>query len=259
MKNTSIISLILLLLSLLFGISFSGCGYRGNGNVTVEKRQLGSFKTVVIDQEGGMNGLTFGENRMSTIELKLVHDTAEYASIEYDENLMHHIKTETVNERLIIRTGKPLYSKRNIHVNIHYKHIEHIEASSLVDIVFANPYHGKTLSLNLSGASDLTGGIFADELLLDVSGAADITLSGKLRKLQGDLSGASDIQAYGLVTDTCMLNISGAGDAEVHVLNFLKVDVSGSATVNYKGNPQVVKEISGAGDVEKAEADSLSQ
>ena len=179
MRHTSIISLILLLLSLLFGLSFTGCGYQGNGIVKVERREVGSFNSLLVEQESGGTGPVIGQNEYSGFRIKLIQDTVEYTTIEYDENLLHHIKTESVNGKLIIRSRKSLLSKRDIHVNVHYINLEHIDATSFAEIIFATPYHGSRLGMDLTGASDIKGEVFADVLDIDVSGAADLNLKGK--------------------------------------------------------------------------------
>lgn len=255
MKHISIISLILLLLSLLFGIT--GCGYRGNGKMKVERREVGPFKSIVVEQDGNGAGFVFGPNQRSDFHIKLVKDTVEYTTIEYDENLMHHIKTESVNDRLIIRTRKDLFSRRDIHINVHYITLDHIDAHSFAEIVFTNPYQGKQLHVDVSGACDLKGEIYTELLHMDVTGAADVNLSGKARKFKGEFSGAGNYKGFGLITDTCILDVTGAADAQVHVLNYLKVDASGATDVEYRGNPKVDQKISGAGDVHASKTDSL--
>lgn len=257
MRHVSIISLILLFLSLLFGVAFTGCGYNGNGKIKVERRDVGSFKSIVVEQDGSGAGFIFGQNKRSDFHIKLVKDTVEYASIEYDENLMHHIKTESVNERLIIRTRKDLFSHRDIHINVHYVELNHIDAHSFAQIVFSNAYHGERLGIEVSGACDIKGEVFADVVDMDVSGAADINLGGKVRKFKGEFSGAGTYKGFGLITDTCILDISGAADAEVYALGYLKVDASGATDVVYKGNPKVDQDISGAGSVKSAKSDTL--
>jgi hypothetical protein len=255
MRHISILSLLMLLLTLLFGIT--GCGnYKGNGVVEVERRSVGSFHSVLVEQESGV-GFSLGKVNVSGFRIKLIKDTAESVSIEYDENLMHHIKTESVNDKLIIRTKKRLYSKRDIHINIYYKELDHIDASSFARIIFATPYEGKDLKVSLSGACGLEGEIFAERLSMDVSGAADINIKGKVRKVKGEFSGAGTLNAFDLLSDTCMLDIAGAADAKVSVAQYLKVEVAGAGEVIYKGDPTIDQNVAGAGDIKRFQGDSI--
>lgn len=257
MRHTSIISLLMLLLSLLFGVAFSGCGHNGNGKIKVERRDVGSFRSIVLEQETDGTGFLFGNNNLSGMHVKLVKDSVEYASVEYDENLLHHVKTESVNDRLIVRTRQSLFSKRDIKINIHYIHLDHIDASSFAEIDFATPYHGRSLAMELTGASEVKGEVFADVLDLNVTGSSDLELSGKVRKFKGDFSGAGNCRTFGLITDTCILGVSGATDAQVHVLKYLNVSVSGAADVEYRGKPKVDQDITGAGEIRGVKGDTL--
>lgn len=259
MKHISIMSLLMYLLALLFGISCAGCGHTGNGNIKVERRNVGSFHSLVIEQQnGGPSNFVFAEGDGSGFKIKLIKDTVEYTTVEYDENLIHHVKTESVNDRLIIRTRKNLFSKRDIRINVHYINLDNIDASVWADITFATPYHGKKLDINISGAGQVSGEVFADVLEMDLSGGSYLNLGGKSRRVSGNFTGSGNYKGFGLISDTCILDISGAADAQVHVLKYLKVGVSGAGNVEYMGSPKVDRDISGAGSVHQSGVDSDS-
>lgn len=253
-------SLLMYLLALLFGISCAGCGHSGNGNIKVERRNVGSFRSLVIErQHGGPSNLMFNEGDGSNFKIKLIKDTAEYTTVEYDENLIHHVKTESVNGKLIIRTRKNLFSKRDIHINVHYVNLDNIDAGVWADITFANPYHGEKLDINISGAGNISGEVFADVLNMDLTGASDLKLSGKSRRVSGSFTGSGNYQGFGLISDTCILDISGAADAQVHVLRYLKVGVSGAGNVEYMGTPKIDQNITGAGSVHRSGSEPGSE
>jgi len=44
--------------------------------------------------------------------------------------------------------------------------------------------------------------------------------------------------------------MTGAGEAVVHAVKLLDVTVDGAGTVQYRGNPKIIKKISGVGDIE---------
>lgn len=253
MKQISLISILLFLLSLLFGV---GCGYKGNGNITVENRTVGSFSKIRIEQQSP-GGLVFGEQRLSGFNIKLVQDTLEAVSVEYDDNLIHHVKTEAVNGTLIIKLKRPLYSRRDVNVRVHYRTLSALEGLAFGQVIFANTCSADVLKIDLSGACNMEGPLQVNELMLDVSGASEIRLTGQARKVRADLSGAADYQAFQLQTDTCYLDISGAGDARVFVRSFLQIDASGAADIQYRGNPVLQQDVSGAVDIKPAPADSL--
>lgn len=252
MKHTSLLTLLYMLMALLFGVAVMGCGQHGNGKIIVEKRMLGSFNEVEIGEESNVAGFNFGNSKVSGFHIKLIKDTVEYATIEFDENLMHHIETESVNNTLIIHTDKTLYSKRDININVHYKEIDHINATSFAEIIFATPYQGDRLRLNVSGTCEMAGSVFANALDMDITGAAEIDLKGKVKSMRGEISGAGTLNGFELLTDTCRMDITGAGEVKLNVQDYLKVGVTGAAEVTYKGSPMVEQHVTGAGEIKKA-------
>jgi hypothetical protein len=70
--------------------------------------------------------------------------------------------------------------------------------------------------------------------------------------LKIESSGASELNAENLETESTTLEISGAGDASVFVNSSLDINVSGAASVKYKGNPETINQSSsGAGSIRK--------
>ena len=60
--------------------------------------------------------------------------------------------------------------------------------------------------------------------------------------------------AFDFPAENYKIDISGAGKAEINVSKELNVEISGAATVRYKGNPtKNVQDISGAGTVRKVD------
>jgi len=56
--------------------------------------------------------------------------------------------------------------------------------------------------------------------------------------------GVDDLEVVDATVD-----ISGSGDAELHVTGTLRVDISGSGSVTHRGGAEVDADISGSGDV----------
>jgi hypothetical protein len=93
-------------------------------------------------------------------------------------------------------------------------------------------------------ASGFTGG----SLDFEGSGAIEATLNGLVDTLSIDISGAAEIKAFELKAQAVKLDISGSAQIEVYAVKTIQSDVSGAASVLYKGTPAVVKsDISGMG------------
>jgi hypothetical protein len=89
---------------------------------------------------------------------------------------------------------------------------------------------------------------------IDCSGGSKLKLSGSAKDVDVDISGAVDLLAYDFPAENYKLSISGAGKAEINVSKNLKVDISGAASVYYKGSPvNISQDVSGAGSVKKVD------
>jgi phage-related protein len=65
------------------------------------------------------------------------------------------------------------------------------------------------------------------------------------------ISGSGDVRNFGLQATKAKVKVSGSGNTEITVSNFLDVRINGSGDVYYKGNPSVNADISGSGKVVK--------
>lgn len=108
-----------------------------------------------------------------------------------------------------------------------------------------------SFSFTSSGASD---GKFAinnvRKTVFDSKGACDLELSGNTDVFEADISGAGDVKADKLKTRECEAKISGSGNLEIYTSEILKVNIQGTGSVIYDGNPsKVEKNIMGSGSV----------
>lgn len=83
-----------------------------------------------------------------------------------------------------------------------------------------------------------------------ITGAADFELSGaKQDVLDIYITGTGNVDAYDMVVDDCNIQISGAGNCQVHVIDNLDIVISGVGNIRYRGNPTVTTDVSGVGDI----------
>ncbi|MEA3504200.1 MAG: head GIN domain-containing protein [Bacteroidota bacterium] len=231
--------LVLSLLTVSF-ISLTGCvnllnGIKGNGEVIKEERSIKDFSRIEIS---------------GAFEINLIPSDSPSLSIESDENIMPHIITRVQGNTLVIDTDKHISSVTELHINIYYTNIKHIDLSGAVEIEGEINNPNKNLYIKGSGASEMRMDIIANKLSLDMSGASEINLLGICNEVILEGSGASEFNAINLETKIMTINLSGAGEADVWVTKSLSVSVSGAGNVRYKGSPQTINErITGAGSV----------
>lgn len=228
-----------ILITLLIIVSCNVIGEIGSGNVIREERKVSSFNG--IDVSGAF-------------DVMLTQGTANSVFIEADDNLMHLIRTEVRDNILVIDNKKPIAHSKSLKVFITFTDLKSIDLSGAVDIMSQSKLTLSDLSLSGSGASDGKLEMDVQKLKIDCSGGSKLRLSGSARDVDVDASGAVDLLAFDFPAETYKLSISGAGKADINVSKELNVDISGAATVHYKGNPaKNVQDISGAGTVKKVD------
>ena len=110
--------------------------------------------------------------------------------------------------------------------------------------------------MTLEGAVRLDlSNLSGPEFYLEADGATRATLSGNVNAVSASVNGAGKLDADALATRAMELEINGAGRANVNVADALKVTISGAGKVIYTGDPQVSREINGAGSVRKRDVD----
>lgn len=167
-----------------------------------------------------------------------------------DINVRQRIKTEVKDGVLRIWFDGNGWNdwKGNKHMKayVSVKTLNMIKADGACDIEFMGRIKSDKLSVDLGGASDLSGELDCNELDMDVSGASDTRLKGNVGSISVRLNGASSIKGWGLVTDYCDIDANGASSINVVVNKEMKVKASGASDINYKGTG-VIREMKSSG------------
>ncbi len=193
----------------------SACtGTKGSGAAKTEAREVDKFSAI---EAGGALSLDVTVGRSLSLQ------------VTGDDNIVPLITSEVQGERLVLKSTKPYSSKLPVKVTV---------SVPVITLV------------SLSGATRLNmRGVKGDSLQVKLSGAARAQMEGKVGKLEFTGSGACKVNALQLHAGMAMVEISGAGEAEVSVVEKLMVKISGAGKVRYQGTPQVTEEINGVGSV----------
>lgn len=118
-----------------------------------------------------------------------------------------------------------------------------LTVSGAVNFVVIDILKSTNLSLILSGASNFSGKIDAEEIKTNLSGASDCKVSGSANKFDLVCSGASSFKGADLKVDEADLDASGASSIKIHVTETFKAHASGASSIQYKGSPKIYKQI----------------
>lgn len=215
---------------------------RGNGNIRSEERTVSSFDEVEV--QGALN-------------VYISQGDRKPVKIEGDENLIPYIEIVEQGDRITLRT------RDNVNVNPTEEMKVYVTAPQYrsFDVSGASKLTGQTpidnnrnLSVNVSGASEVTIDVDAPEITSDISGASTLNLKGETKEFRLETSGASKARCFNLLSENTFADVSGAGDVELYASVKLEAQVSGAGHVKHKGNAKSIKqEVSGAGSVNKVD------
>jgi hypothetical protein len=234
----------MILVILLMNIStlFAGCaliGERGNGHIKSEDRSLPTFNSIEVS---------------GAYEILITQGTPQKVTVEADENLLSLIKTEVKGDELSIYDKEPMHSSRSLKIYITVADLKKIDISGSCDLKSQGKITTEDLVLEISGSADTHLDLDVKRLGVGCSGSSKMNFSGTALKSQMSVSGASDIYAFDLATETTSVEISGVGHVDVNVSKEINAEVSGAASIRYKGSPEKVNQsVSGSGSIKKAE------
>ncbi|CAN5845832.1 head GIN domain-containing protein [soil metagenome] len=226
----------------LMGMLLAACGLQvinGSGNVVTEARPVSNFNAVSLSGTG---------------ELTIIQGESEALTVEAEDNVMSHLRTEVRNGTLtlglaheswlqVVRPTQPIKFKLTV------KKLTDLDLSGSGSIQAATLTTDQ-LAVTVSGSGDLEfAQLAATNLTCTISGSGKAQFAGAVTGQTVVISGNGDYQAGNLKSQTGQITVSGSGQVTVWVQTALDVEISGSGMVNYYGAPKLSTEISGSGQI----------
>lgn len=206
-----------LLIVVLIGVTVAACAQQA------EDRKVGSFKGVKV-AEG--------------IDVYLKKGTKEALRVEVTGIKPGDVITEVSGDYLKIHMQEGRYRDRTVKVYVTYVEINKLSASSASNIFAEDPIKTKQLTLSASSAGTIDIQVEVDALEASASSAADVELKGNARRVEIDASSAGEVDAYDLVAEVVVVDVSSAGSAKVSVTKDISAHASSGGSVRFKGNPE---------------------
>ena len=190
---------------------------KGSGISKSELRDVSGFKAIKV--RGALN-----------VEVTAQKDFS--VSVEADDNLLEHVKTEIDNGTLEIWSEGKISPKTSINIRISMPEVN---------------------SVDIAGASSaVVSNVKSDSIRLEASGASKIKIDGEATSLKSEANGACKIDAENLRVENAEVEANGASKTAVQVMNEVKADASGASTIYYSGDPKnVIQHSSGASSVKR--------
>jgi len=223
-------------LAVICGCAILWTGVSTASDITTETRTPGDFNS--LDLSG-------------VFTITLVHGTSCSVELKGDAEDLKHVKSEVKNKELELSLTRDTRLKETIAVTITYVSIDEIEVSGVINLTSQGPLKAEKFSMDMTGTGKAQLEIETTKLDLDISGTGSITLTGHANATNLEISGAGKLLASAMESETCKIDISGVGSAEVKASKSIDADISGSGTVKYSGTPEIRQSVSGTGKVVK--------
>ena len=205
----------------------------GSGKLATQIRTMPDFHSVHMTTAGKVY-VTLGAE--------------QEVSVTVDDNIQEYVTTSVSGGALVIgiKPGSQL-SNFDLTVNITITDLEGLSTSSAGSIESKNKFVADFVTLALSSAGSIRLNLEADELNSVLSSAGNLTLSGSVVNHQAWVSSAGNLRAFDMITDTTIVNVSSAGNAEVYVTKLLEATITSVGSVFYKGNPEIRQTVTSLG------------
>ncbi len=232
MKNLILAALLLIA----FGLS--GCYYIGG---TVAGTITGSGKSATRD----FNQTDFTQVDVgNAFQVDVTRADNFAVTITADDNLFNYIQVNKDGNTLRIRLD-PAYryslGPNSLQAQIKLPALDGLLLSGATRGTVSGFQSSRDLTVNVSGASALTGGIDAGNVTMDASGASSVNLQGSGKDAKLNASGASRLNLGNFALDSADVTLSGASSATVNAKSRLGYDLSGASNLGYSGSPTISK------------------
>ena len=177
------------------------------------------------------------------MKLILTQDSTYHIKVEADSNIIEAVKFAVSGTELRIELADEKYcGTDSIAVFANIGELKKLELKGNVQVQTEGVLHVNDLSILAKGANALTLNLNASKLNTQTEGVTQLHLSGQTGTHELISKGTLKMEAFDFVAGIYNLNIEGIGNANINVLNELKVNTKGTSSIRYKGNPKKVDE-----------------
>jgi hypothetical protein len=206
----------------------------GNGNIVTRDLDVKGFDGVKLRISADVT-ITQGE------EFRV--------EVEGEENIIRELELDVRKGVWDIEFDRCVRRHRQLDIFITMPDIRELGISGSGSITGTNVITFQDIDLSISGSGRMDLALDGRSVDSYISGSGNMYLEGIIDDFDHNTSGSGDVKAFDLETRKADINISGSGDVEITVTEYLDVKISGSGDVFYRGNPEVDAKISGSGRV----------
>jgi hypothetical protein len=204
-------------------IPVSGEIRRGSGDVVTREFDLTGFDKVEV-------------SHAFTVDIREGDSFSVVVGI--DNNLVEYLRVEKRGGTLKIGLDtRRNYISSHGTAEVTMPELTGLEVSGASTLTVGGFESTRDLTIEMSGASGLSGDIECGDARFRVSGSSNVTLRGAAEDLILDVSGASSVDLSAFPVADANVEVSGASAATVNASGRLDVAASGASNVKYLGSP----------------------
>lgn len=232
----------------------------GSGTVISEQRKVQSFDRIQLTGAG---------------DIFITQEGVELVTVEADDNLLPYIETEVRAGNLMLGytdevMDRSIRPSQTIKFYVSLKEISALEISGAGD-VYSESMNTERLKVEVDGSSDITFDqltleqfdievkgssdiqveqLTAQEVDVNINGSADVYLSGDTYEQNINIDGSGNYVAADLHSQQGNIAIYGQGEVTIWTVDILDIQIPGTGTVRYYGDPAISFSNPGQGELD---------
>lgn len=225
-------------------LAISACDINGEGPVLTRDDLSGETATEARNLEG-FTQIDMG----GSADLLVMEGDSFEIEVTADSALQAYVTTEVVGSTLRIEQHYSIIgASPSVSVSVTVPDLTRLDVSGASEATVRS-VTAENLEVGISGAGDIDLAADAQQLTISVTGAGTVAAHGTVDSASITVSGAGGIDGEDLTIADAAVTVSGAGNVTVRVRQSLDAHVSGAGTLVYYGDPQVTRDVAGAGSI----------
>jgi hypothetical protein len=212
---------------------------RGSGHTGIETRRVEPFSELVLT---GIGDIFIQQGNQSSLE------------VVADQNLLPYLTTHVESGQLIVGITENVC---NLQTEIGIRYNITVRELDLLHVIGAGAIHidrlqTEELVVQLDGSAEITiTGLEVDTLKIDLNGAGSLELAGRAQNQIVNLNGFGQYLAGQLESNWADIQLNGTGNIKVWTVDDLQLELNGSGTISFYGDPSLSTSTSGLAGIEQ--------
>lgn len=213
--------------------------YTGEGPIITEELNVADFT---------------GIEAIGSMEVIISEGVEQKVEVTGHANIIDRLETSVNNGIWKIKLKDGSYKNADLTFNIVIPKLNTAIIEGSGDILINDFSSDENVFIGILGSGDIQIGENNGcvNLVIDIEGSGHIKANGEfddIDSLDLEIIGSGSFDGFPVEADQVIIDIVGSGDCSITANLGLKIDIDGSATVRYKGEPTIESNISGSGKI----------